>query len=432
MLSELLGRRRVRMLYQPLVHRSSGDVVGYEALARGPQGHPLEQPEALFAAARQEGRLAELDWLCRATALRGALAAGMRPPTALFVNAEPEVFDAPPPAEHAAVLRSALQDLKVLYEVTERGLSSRPAEMLAEVERARALGCGIAVDNIGLDWHSLALLPFIRPDVVKIDRTLIQGPLTENVRAVAAAVRAYAAQTGAQILAEGIELPAHDTRADLFGAELGEGAKHGPPAPLTFRAANRMRPGARLVIDVRPIELATPAAIALPAGRHAIASKRALVRLSIAIEGRAAEAAEPSVVLGAFQRAEHLLERTTRERFMRLAAGEAFVGAFGVGMPAEPAPGVRGAALDANERLAGEWHTIVVGPHHAEALIARDLGDSGPDDERRFEYVHTLDRDLIVRTARSLMLSIIPARAPETAARRTDDARATSAAGGQR
>jgi len=115
----------------------------------------------------------------------------------------------------------------------------------------------------------------------------------------------------------------------------------------------------------------------------------------------------PSVVLGAFQMAERFLERKTRARFERLAAGEAFVGAFG--MPDEPAAGVRGAAVQANALLAGEWHIIVVGPHHAEALLARDLGDGGPEATRRFQFLHTNDRDLVVRCARSLMLSILPA-----------------------
>jgi EAL domain-containing protein (putative c-di-GMP-specific phosphodiesterase class I) len=409
MLDDLLTGRHVRSLYQPLVHRASGDVIGYEALARGPAGHALERPDRLFEAARAEDRLAELDWLCRVAAFDGALTGGLRPPTALFVNAEADVFDVPPPPEHAAILRRAAQHLKVLYEVTERGLSSRPAELLAEVERVRALGFGIAVDDLGTDWRSLALLPFIRPDVVKLDMALVQGPLTDQTRALAAAAAAYAAESGALILAEGIETAAHEARADLLGAQLGQGWRYGRPAALTTGATAPLHPGARLVIDTRPIELATPGTIALTPQANAIATKDALVRISIAIERRAAEQTEPAVVLGAFQRAEFFLERRTRERYRRLAEGEAFVAAFGVGMSPAPAPGVRGAALTANERLAGEWHIIVVGPHHAEALFGRDLGDGGPDRQRRFEYLHTSDRELIVRAARSLMLCIAAA-----------------------
>ena len=251
-------------------------------------------------------------------------------------------------------------------------------------------------------------MPFIRPDVVKLDMALVQDPLTDAGLAIAAAVRAYAADTGALILAEGIETADHAARADLLGAELGQGWKYGRPAPLTVSDAPRVQVGARVVIDTRPIELATPATIALTGTQPAIATKAALVELSIAIERCAIETVEPSVVLGAFQTVARF-RPSTRERFTRLAAGEAFVAVFGVGMPAEPAPGVHGAALAANARLTGEWHIIVVGPHHAEALIARDLGDTGPDADRRFEFLHTHERELIVRAARSLMLNIVPA-----------------------
>jgi DICT domain-containing protein len=82
------------------------------------------------------------------------------------------------------------------------------------------------------------------------------------------------------------------------------------------------------------------------------------------------------------------------------------VGAFGVGMEHEPATGVRGATLGENEALAGEWDVVVVGPHTAAALIARDLGDTGPDRERRFAHTLVEDRELVLQAARSLMLRI--------------------------
>ena len=53
MLRDLLARRQLRSLYQPIVQRASGDLIGYEALARGPEGHALERPDLLFAAARE-------------------------------------------------------------------------------------------------------------------------------------------------------------------------------------------------------------------------------------------------------------------------------------------------------------------------------------------------------------------------------------------
>ena len=76
-------------------------------------------------------------------------------------------------------------------------------------------------------------------------------------------------------------------------------------------------------------------------------------------------------------------------------------------MPEEPAPGVRGAALDPDDPLVGEWTLVLVGAHYAAAFIARDIGDTGPDLERRFDYTITHNRDIVIRAGRSLMSRLV-------------------------
>ena len=56
--------------------------------------------------------------------------------------------------------------------------------------------------------------------------------------------------------------------------------------------------------------------------------------------------------------------------------------------------------------LIGEWDIAVIGPHFAATLVARDLGDDGPDAERRFEFVLSHDRELAIAVATSLMSRI--------------------------
>lgn len=68
---EVIDRRDVRTVFQPLMDLASGELRGYEALAPG----PVESPLMLFAAAKAVGRTVELDWVCRAAAYRDALAA---------------------------------------------------------------------------------------------------------------------------------------------------------------------------------------------------------------------------------------------------------------------------------------------------------------------------------------------------------------------
>jgi DICT domain-containing protein len=112
------------------------------------------------------------------------------------------------------------------------------------------------------------------------------------------------------------------------------------------------------------------------------------------------------VILSAFQTAERFTPASA-VRYEQLATRCSLVAALGIGLPAEPAPGVRGATIASNDALADEWSVVVVGPHYAAALVARDLGDDGPDDRRRFDHVVTHDRALVVAAARSLLDRIV-------------------------
>jgi hypothetical protein len=49
----------------------------------------------------------------------------------------------------------------------------------------------------------------------------------------------------------------------------------------------------------------------------------------------------------------------------------------------------------------------VIGPHFAGAFVARDLGDDGPDRDRRFDFFVTYERELVVAAARTLMARIV-------------------------
>ena len=56
-----------------------------------------------------------------------------------------------------------------------------------------------------------------------------------------------------------------------------------------------------------------------------------------------------------------------------------------------------------------EWDVIVLGPHFSAAFVARDIGDEGPDERRRFDFALTYDRELVTRAAASMMARIAAA-----------------------
>jgi EAL domain-containing protein (putative c-di-GMP-specific phosphodiesterase class I) len=408
-LRRILATGNVVPVYQPIVDFSSGDVVAYEALARGPQDSPLASPAALFGAARRVGALADLDWLCRRRALEGALDGDLDARTVLFVNVEPEVLDTAPPAEFTDLLAEAGRRLRVVVELTERALTDHPAALLALVEDVRRRGWGIALDDVGADPRSLALVPLLRPDVVKLDLNLVQLRPTRAIAEIVAAVSAYAEQSGATVLAEGIETPGHLETAKAMGARLGQGWLLGRPAPLPARAdrAEGSHAWALPAVDrSAPLTGASPFQLATAWGTKATelrqATKPLLQAMSVHLENQAAGLDQHGVVVAAFQDAEYFTPASAR-RYAALAERAAFVGVLGTGLSGTPAAGVRGGHLTPADPLRGEWDVAVVGPHFGATLVARDSGDTGPDHTRRFDYLLSYDRELSVAVARTLL-----------------------------
>ncbi|WP_298992848.1 diguanylate cyclase domain-containing protein [uncultured Pseudokineococcus sp.] len=396
----------VRSVFQPIVDLDSGRVVAYEALARGPRGSDLERPDHLFAAARAQGLLAELDAACREAAFRGALEQQLLAPLTLFVNVEPEVLDSAPLDDLLAIAAGAPGDLRVVVEITERALAHRPAELLRTVDRVREIGWGIALDDVGADAMSLAFMPLLRPDVVKLDLRLVQERPGPAVAQIMNAVNAYAESSGAVVLAEGIEDERHLRVGRALGARLGQGWLFGRPGPGPAPAFEV----GELVLPPRAgVDLAATSPFALLQAHHELrrSPKALLIELSKQLEREALRLGETAVVASTFQEAKHFTPATAA-RYRDLVERTGFVCALGEGLPAEPIAGLRGATLAADDAVRGEWDVVVLGPHFSAALLARDLGDTGPDAQRMFEYALTYERATVVDAARCLLSRVAP------------------------
>lgn len=405
LLDELLETDGVRSVYQPIVELGSSRVVGYEALARGPRGTMLETPDALFATARSASRVVDLCMSCRAAALDGAATGGLGAPFTLFVNVEPEAVDVPLKAFPEAPRGGEVPH--VVAEITERALALRPAEMLRGVDWLRDLGWGIALDDVGADRNSLALMPFLRPDVVKLDLGLVQARPNRDVAEIVTAVNAECERSGATVLAEGIETEKHAETALAMGATLGQGWLFGRPGTLP----PHLPAGATTVKTTprpRPDRESTPVRVVERVRSLRRATKAHLVSISRHLEEQALGLGEATVVLGGFQKRERF-SPSIRRRYAELARRAAFVGVFGIGMGESPAPGVRGAPIELDDPFVDEWDLAVLSPYFAALLAARDLGDEGPEADRRFDFAVTYDRQLVVEAASALMARVAPA-----------------------
>src|SRR5215212_7364946 len=216
----------LRPVFQPIVDLRDGAVVGYEALMRsGPEDGVLHGAEALLEAARREDSMLALDLATRDTALAIAEERGLDAPFSLFLNADPATLDGSSPERPAT-------RFTLLVEVTEQALIARPEAMLRALTRLRSAGWGIALDDVGADSRSLALMPVLYPDVIKLDLRLLAQRSPDDRARIVTAVGAEAERRHGTVLAEGIDSEEQLEAARAFGATLGQGYLLGTPAPL--------------------------------------------------------------------------------------------------------------------------------------------------------------------------------------------------------
>jgi diguanylate cyclase (GGDEF)-like protein/PAS domain S-box-containing protein len=228
---------RFRSVYQPIVDLSRpGErvVVGYEALLRatGPEGPLL--PDVLFGAAEQAGWLHVLDRVGRTTALRGA--AGWLGDQLLFINFVPTTIYRPEVClrtTEVAARQAGLRLDQLVFEVTESERVHDISHLADVFSYYRERGCRVALDDLGAGYSSLNLLVRLRPDVVKIDKEIVQAlPDPVSVAVIQAVVEITHAY-GGQVLAECVETTEQAETAVELGVDLGQGWLFGRPEERT-------------------------------------------------------------------------------------------------------------------------------------------------------------------------------------------------------
>jgi EAL domain-containing protein (putative c-di-GMP-specific phosphodiesterase class I) len=393
--AQLLDHRDVHVVFQPVVDLRSGEIVGVEALARGPQASPFATPGALFAAARQSGRVAELDWVCRAAAFRVFLEADLPPAVSLFVNIEPEALSEQCPHDLEHFVTRAESVLRVFVEVNDRALATDPAGVLAAVDRARATGWGIAIDDVGASRAPVAMLPLVHPDLVKLDLRLLSEASPADSSAIITSALRHVENTGASLLVEGIENEADARWARALGATYGQGFHLGPPGPLhdqysVPRAPIRLIDAtwARSRVD-SPFQLVAH-------GAHQRVDKGLLGQLMRVILNSLPSTGTSPVVLACVGR-DGELDEDMVEHVLGLTRQALLFVMFGADPSADLPPGVRGVGVRPLDPLADERFLIVLSDQVPIALLARSASDG------LLDVVLTQDPELVHAVAHHLI-----------------------------
>lgn len=218
----IIDEEAFRPVFQPIVDLGTGQAEGYEALTRFADG---TAPDAQFAEAARAGLGVELE----IATLRAALAAATSLPDRAFlnVNVSPALITAHEPL--ASIVRASAR--AIILEVTEHEAITDYATFRQAVA---AIGPAVrlAVDDAGAGFASLRHVLELHPDIVKIDRSLVEGLEGDQARqALVTGFRHLADSVDCRLVAEGIETDAELAALRTLGVTLGQGYLLGRPVP---------------------------------------------------------------------------------------------------------------------------------------------------------------------------------------------------------
>lgn len=216
------GRSGLNIVYQPVVNLKNGVVVAYEALSRFP-GLEGVSPEVVFASADDIGLGPELELLAIQYARDGF--EGFHSGAVLSVNISPSALAHPRSQE---TLSGQLEGL--IIEVTEHADFEDLPGLCRRLDALKCAGAVVAVDDAGSGYSGMRTLIEVRPQIIKLDRSLVEDVDKEPFKYYLTAMLVdLGAKIGSTLLAEGVETDGELATSIALGIPLGQGWLLGRP-----------------------------------------------------------------------------------------------------------------------------------------------------------------------------------------------------------
>ncbi|WP_233491169.1 EAL domain-containing protein [Blastococcus sp. TBT05-19] len=226
----VLAEAELWSVYQPVVSLADRSVVAHEALLRGLVDGREVGGGDLFFVAESAGWLNRLDRIGRESAITGA--APWLGSQDLFVNVDPRSIHRPQvclASTERAADEAGIAPEQLVFEIVESQVIADRGHLVSILEHYRSLGWRVALDDVGAGWSSFSLVSAVRPDVVKLDKRLVQELPDDGARAVVRAVTDLAHRLGAVVVAEGVENEQLAEEVAALGADMGQGWLFGRP-----------------------------------------------------------------------------------------------------------------------------------------------------------------------------------------------------------
>lgn len=231
-----IERNELYLLFQPVVALDSGEIQGFEALLRWK--HPRRgtlAPATFVPLAEETGLVLELGrWTvneaCRALAELHALARngapGLHDQLRMGINISGHQFRSDAFIEQAqgAIEEAAVAPGRIVFEITEGTVMGRSTDTLRRLHALKQLGVQLAIDDFGTGYSSLGYLQQFPIDVLKVDRTFIEGVTDGGSNAaLTRTILTLGELMHLRTLAEGVETHAQRLELLRMGCRFAQG-----------------------------------------------------------------------------------------------------------------------------------------------------------------------------------------------------------------
>ncbi len=227
------------LVYQPIVELSTGAVAGFEALLRWPHAEwGMVQPDQFIALAEETGHIVPLGaWvLQQATTDLARWLQGVRGHPAVYVSVNVAARQLRDPGFVRGVRRrlteSGLAPSSLVLELTESGLLRPDQRLRADLEELKGMGVRLAIDDFGTGYSSLSYLRELPIDLLKIDKSFVDGIAVTTQRLALVEVIVRISRTlELTVIAEGIESEVQRDMLVSMGCRYGQGYLLAAPMP---------------------------------------------------------------------------------------------------------------------------------------------------------------------------------------------------------
>jgi EAL domain-containing protein (putative c-di-GMP-specific phosphodiesterase class I) len=236
-LHKIMKNNSIATFFQPILKLNSGETIGFEALNRPAETSLFPNTEDFYEFVGKSNQVFLFECFCRNISLKrfmerlnGHLFQGSK---LLFINIHPCVLmDS---KYHSGETLQLLSNLgidpnQVVFELTERSAVTDFAMFEKVLSHYRSQGFRIAIDDVGSGYNSLKTLVYLKPEFIKLDKSLIQNiDQNREQQQLVKLITEYAKQSETEIIAEGIERAKELAFIRQLGIDYAQGFALGKP-----------------------------------------------------------------------------------------------------------------------------------------------------------------------------------------------------------